>query len=91
MQPLFDLGHIVATPGALSTLTTHEVMPTTFLARHHTGDWGEVDDEDSQTNQDALEHGGRIMSVYSVTPGVKIWVITEADRSATTILLPSEY
>ena len=65
--------------------------PSTFLDRHARGDWGEVDVEDQQANQDALLHGERLLSAYRTSAGVRLWVITEADRSATTILLPEEY
>ena len=62
-----------------------------FLDRHARGDWGEVDAEDKQANQDALVHGERLLSAYRTSLDVRIWVITEADRSVTTILLPEEY
>jgi hypothetical protein len=88
---LFPLGHCVATPGALEALAAAGQTPKQLLDRHLSGDWGEVDGEDQQANQDALVHGERLLSAYRTTSGVRLWVITEADRSATTILLPEEY
>jgi hypothetical protein len=61
------------------------------LAKHHRGDWGDVDNNDKQANEQALRDEGRIFSAYKTLKGVKIWIITEADRSATTILLPEDY
>ena len=88
---LFSLGRCVATPGALEALAAAGQTPGTFLDRHICGDWGEVDAEDQQANQDALLHGERLLSAYRTSLNVRIWVITEADRSVTTILLPGEY
>ncbi len=88
---LFELGQLVATPGALRALQEAEQSPTAFLDRHVTGDWGELGDADKQANERALREGLRIHSAYTTSAGVKLWVITEADRSATTMLLPSEY
>jgi len=65
--------------------------PNKFLARHANGDWGEVDEPDRKANEYAVEHGLRVLSAYKLRTGQKIWIITEADRSKTTILLPSEY
>jgi len=87
--PLFELGRIVSTPGALETLDAEAVADA--LARHHRGDWGEIDREDWQENETSLREGFRLFSVYRSKEGVTFWVITEADRSATTVLLPSEY
>jgi hypothetical protein len=87
----FALGSIFATPGALAVLETAGKGPAEFLARHECGDWGEVGDEDRAENELSVERGFRIMSVYRLNDDVKIWIITEADRSSTTILLPSEY
>jgi len=86
----FDLGQIVATPGALELLERAGVNPLTLVRRHVTGDWGEVPPEDARENEFSVENGYRILSSYTVG-GEKIWIITEADRSATTLLLPSEY
>lgn len=87
----FVLGSIVATPGALEALSKAGMSPIDFLARHQTGDWGDVCDEDAAENEFALGRHLRLFSVYHLNAEVKIWVITEADRSGTTILLPEEY
>ena len=92
MKPLFTLGQLVATPGALAAIGVSGDSLETYVNRHVTGDWGEVDDHDRKENQLALEQGLRLMSVYTLSiTGVKIWVITEADRSSTCVLLPEEY
>lgn len=83
----FDLGQVVATPGALAAIG---YFPNDLLTRHESGDWGEVSIEDQIENNKAIANGLRILSVYTVA-GTKIWVITEADRSSTTVLLPEEY
>ena len=88
---LFSLGQIVATPGALSALEEAGNSASEFLTRHVAGDWGDLCDEDRQANQEALQDGLRLLSAYRLNDGTKIWVITEADRSVTTVLLPSEY
>jgi hypothetical protein len=90
-QPLFPLGQIVATPGALEALTDARQSPVEFLARHARGDWGEVCAEDKALNDEAVKDGSRILSAYRTKVGVKLWVITEADRSSTCLLLPDEY
>ena len=90
-QPLFELGQVVGTPGALQALEDTEQHPVELLARHVTGDWGDLPEEDIEENEFSVEHGFRILSAYRLPTGVRIWVITEADRSATTFLLPSEY
>lgn len=87
----FPLGQVVATPGALEALERAEQAASDFLNRHVSGDWGCVCAEDKQANDDALETGGRLLSAYVLSDGSKIWIISEADRSATTILLPEEY
>ena len=81
----------MATPGALEELRAAAQAPDLFLFRHQTGDWGELDEEDSAQNELSLEHGYRLLSAYALTTSAKIWIITEWDRSATTILLPEEY
>ena len=88
---LFSLGQIVGTPGALEALSEAQEEPLDFLARHVTGDWGELDEEDKAQNNFSVKNNLRILSAYTLQSGEKIWLITEADRSATTILLPSEY
>jgi hypothetical protein len=90
-RPLFSLGQIVATPGALTALAKAGQTPTAFLSRHVTGDWGEIPEEDREENRLSLQHGFRLLSSYRTTAGTKVWVITEADRSVTTLLLPEEY
>lgn len=91
MKALFTLGQTVATPGAIEAMKDADENSAVFLGRHVGGDWGEVCEEDAQVNADALNSGERLMSVYLTSKGVKLWVITERGRSATTILLPSEY
>jgi hypothetical protein len=88
---LFSLGQTVATPGALEALDASDQAPLTFLRRHVLGDWGEVCKEDGRANDRALRSGGRLFSAYRTTLGARLWVITEADRSSTCILLPEEY
>jgi hypothetical protein len=84
-----SLGQTVITRGAREVLTNQDVLVS--LGRHAKGDWGDVCDEDWRSNENALRVGARILSVYRSECGVKFWIITEADRSATTILLPEEY
>lgn len=86
---MFSLGHIVATPGVLQAVSHGEIQG--FLYRHSQGDWGCICPEDAEENWFALENGFRIFSAYCSSNGVQVWVITEADRSATTVLLPEEY
>ena len=85
------LGQIVAPPGALTALTEAGDSPASFLQRHVVGDWGELDEEDCQENERSVSAGCRLLSAYITSTGVRIWVITEADRSSTCILLPEEY
>lgn len=85
------LGQIVATPGALKALERTHQSPQEFLSRHVTGDWGEMDEQDWQENEFSVTHGFRILSSYRTAADEKLWVITESDRSATTLLLPDEY
>jgi hypothetical protein len=87
----FEPGKFLATPGSLNTLERAGVAPATILLRHCKGDWGDLDNEDKCANEAALVVGARILSAYKLLTGEKVWVITEADRSVTTILLPSEY
>jgi len=92
--PLFRTGQVVATPGALYVLEQASVNPMDLLARHVFGDWGDLCGEDKEANDQAVAHGGRILSSYDLGNGAaatKCWVITEADRSSTTFLLPREY
>ena len=96
MQPitkhsLFSLGQLVATPGALTALQKAGQQPQEFLARHLQGDWGDLCEEDRQENALSLERGFRLLSRYNTSAGEALYVITEADRSVTTLLLPEEY
>jgi hypothetical protein len=88
---LFELGQIVATPGALEALDLSAVNAWVLLRRHQTGDWGDVPSEDAEENIRSVTNGWRILSSYPLNEDIRIWVITEADRSATTLLLPEEY
>ncbi len=85
------LGRIVATPGALRLLSGLRTDPAALLSRHSQGDWGDLDPEDRTANDTCLRTGGRILSSYRLDAETKVWVITEADRSSTCILLPEEY
>ena len=87
----FNPGAVVATPGALEALHTAQQNAVYFLARHLRGDWGELDDPDTQANNHALTCRGRLLSAYTLNTGEKLWIITEADRSSTCLLLPSDY
>jgi hypothetical protein len=90
-NPLFPLGEVVATPGALTALAKAGQTPQEFLDRHVRGEWGELDDGDRLENQLGLKRGFRLLSSYRTNAGDKVWIITESDRSATTLLLPDEY
>jgi hypothetical protein len=98
MERLFSTGHTVITPtcqwalieAGLETIDKASAALSACLTRHVSGDWGEVCREDSVTNDEALVYGNRILSAYTVA-GVKLWIITEADRSVTTVLLPEDY
>lgn len=87
----FSLGELVATPGALAALEKAGQPPLMFILQHLRGDWGEVGSEDWQANDDAVENGDRLLSAYTLATGERIWIITEHDRSVTTVLLPDEY
>ena len=91
LLPRFPLGRVVATPGALRALEQANESPFELLERHQAGDWGELCEEDKRENEFSVQNDFRILSAYRTRNGVKIWVITEADRSATTLLLPYEY
>lgn len=91
VKPKFSTGKVVATPGALAAFTEAGEEPRSYLTRHVSGDWGEVDEHDRKENEFALGRHLRIMSAYTLKNGERIWVITEADRSVTTFLLPEEY
>lgn len=85
----FSLGKLLITPGAEAALPHHEVLRA--LGRHARGDWGELSAEDRAENELSLREGFRILSAYRTDSGVKFWIITEADRASTTVLLPEEY
>jgi hypothetical protein len=98
--PRFELGQLCYTPGAQAVLQRYQVHPFQLLGRHVRGDWGDVCQEDAQANEEALREGARVLSAYMLPPPlsegetlapVQVWLITEADRSVTTILLPEEY
>lgn len=88
---LFNLGRIVITPGAVMSLQVAENHPVQFLARHVTGDWGDLPEEDIEENKYSIDRGLRVFSAYELDTGGKIYVITEWDRSVTTVLVPDEY
>lgn len=85
----FDLGQVVITPNALNSLPQPEVLVA--LGRHVSGDWGDLDEHDLAENERALQQGSRLFSAYHTSNEVKFWIITEWDRSVTTILLPEDY
>ena len=91
----FTFGRLLITPGARRALVTAGIDPLDLLARHVVGDWGLVCAEDWEANNAARRDGDRLLSAYSLDPGrfegPRVWIITEADRSATTLLLPTEY
>ena len=89
--PRFALGKLVSTPGALEAFAIAGQSPAEFLSRHVAGDWGQVDKADASENELSVKEGFRILSAYTLKSGTKIWIITEADRSSTCVLLPSEY
>jgi hypothetical protein len=87
-----QLGRVVATPAALAAIADSGQSASDFLARHARGDWGEeLPDDDRHMNDQALRDGTRVLSAYRTRNGAKLWVITEADRSSTCLLLPEEY
>ncbi len=89
MNPKFELGQVVATPAIVDDVPRAEILNA--IQRHESGDWGTVCEEDARANDMALKDGTRVLSVYDTSAGQKIFVITEADRSATTVLFPREY
>lgn len=88
---LFRLGDIYITPGAQAALMAHAVNPATLLDRHVTGDWSNLSPDDIKANRDAVAGGARIFSSYHIAPKIRVWVISEASRASSTILLPEEY
>ena len=85
----FRLGKIVSTPNALVQLSQDDILAG--IERHQAGDWGEMDEHDRQENEFALQNGFRLLSVYRSAAGVKFWIITESDRSSSTVLMPEDY
>ena len=90
MAPLFPLGRVVATQSAVALMEAARIEPLELLRRHQSGDWGDLDEEDRRENDYAVSRFLRIFSAYGTSPD-RLWVITEADRSVTTILRPDEY
>jgi hypothetical protein len=85
----FRLGKIVFTPNALDRLTQDDILLA--IQRHQAGDWGDVSENDRQENELSLKQGSRLWSVYHAANGIKFWLITEANRSATSVLMPEDY
>ncbi len=91
VEPRFSLGVVVGTTGALDALVEAGVAPGELLARHASGDWGDLDAHDRRENERAIKTGARIFSAYETSKGGRVWIITEADRSSTCILRPEDY
>lgn len=85
----FGLGRLLSTPGALGRVSHGEMLRA--IGRHVSGDWGSVCPEDAEANEAAVRERARLLSSYTTEEGVRFWIITEADRSVTTVLLPEEY
>ena len=86
-----EIGRVVTTPGALAALDESGERPDEILSRHSSGDWADLCEEARRENGSSLEHGFRLVSSHSLRTGTVVWVVTEADRNSTTILLPDEY
>ena len=91
MKPKFPFGQLVATPGVLRAFEVAGESPLAYLNRHLSGDWGEVDEHHRAENEYSLQHDLRLLSAFSLSSGERVWIVTEADRSSTCILLPEEY
>jgi hypothetical protein len=89
--PRFPLGRLVATPGALAVFVAVGATPLDYLTRQAAGEWGDVSQDDQRANDRALRVDERLFSAYTLPDGVRVWIITEWDRSLTTVLLPEEY
>ncbi|MBB5542154.1 hypothetical protein A8H39_17490 [Paraburkholderia fungorum] len=90
MQPLFHIGEVIATRGVFAHLEQHRIAAFLYLRRHARGDWGMVPPEDAAANRSAVENGARVLPSYDIA-GKRVWIITEADCSMTTLLFPEEY
>tara|TARA_R110001599_G_scaffold56410_5_gene156054 strand:+ start:6909 stop:7202 length:294 start_codon:yes stop_codon:yes gene_type:complete len=90
-QPRFQAGKVLMTQGVNDLIQRGVINPAPYLQRHLNGDWGDLCGDDKQLNDEALTSEGRLMSSYDVGPDIRLWIITEWDRSVTTLLLPSEY
>ena len=88
---MFPLGQIVITPEAFELLRDENISPESMIQRHVLADWGDLTDSDKKANELAIEMGGRILSSYKLPSGAEVWVTTDPDRTATTIMLPSEH
>jgi hypothetical protein len=91
LEPKFSLGRVFLTNGAKEALNESNQSANEFLSLHQTGNWGIVGKEDAEENEFSLKNGFRLLSAYKTSKNLKLWIITEADRSSTTVLLPSEY
>ena len=91
ITPLFPLGEVVSTPGALEAMQAANVSPLALLHRHLRGDWGDLDKHDKQLNDIAVNDGGRIFSAYNIGNNQRLWIITEANRASTCLLKPEDY
>lgn len=87
----FSLGRLIMTRGVNQLVQAGRLDPLTYLRRHASRDWGELCHEDQRLNDHSMDNAGRLMSSYPVSPTLTLWIITEWDRSVTTLLLPSEY
>ena len=90
-RPRFQAGRLLMTPGVSALVDTGKLDLMNYLSRHLSGDWGDLSDSDRRANDHAVRDGDRLLSSYQVTPDLKIWIVTEANREATTALLPDEY
>lgn len=90
-NPLFPPGRLVMTEGVAHLTQEGKLFPLIYLGRHLNGDWGDIENSDRRENDAALKSGDRLLSSYQVAPDLTLWIITEGDRSVTTLLLPSEY
>jgi hypothetical protein len=91
LELTFPIGQLVATPGALEALARSGHSISDFLGLHTVRNWGDLDEDDRASNNYSVDHGGRLLSAYTMRDGERLWIITEADRSSTTLLLPREY